>query len=102
MTQDTDIHQETRHPRKLDTGLIWAVLFLALGAAMLIWPDLLAASSVPCSPDELIGCFISNSWGTSLGAALSFSIGVLLGLSAVWKFIRRKNGQPIPHDSERS
>lgn len=88
MTNDMDTHQENNSKHPLNwLSLLWAMMWLAYGLAMIIWPD---AYSVPseyaCSdPDDLIACFLGISWGTPAGIVISFAIGFLSGLSAIRK-----------------
>lgn len=67
-------------------SLVWAIMWLVLGLAMIIWPD--AHNIWPgytCDPDEVFGCFLATSWGTPAGIVISLTIGFLTGLSAIRK-----------------
>jgi hypothetical protein len=61
---------------RISTAL-WAIAFLALGAAMLIWPD--AVSGYTGNPETLLHKVIGWLWNRKIGMFLA-----LLALLNVW------------------
>ena len=50
------------------------------------------SSNVPCEfPDEMLDCFISNSWGVPSGLVLVFSSLLIIGWEVISKFRGRKH-----------
>lgn len=88
MTSDMDTNQESSSKPPLGWfTLLWAIMWLAYGLAMIIWPNAYAyPSEYACAdPDELIDCFLATSWGSPAGIMISLTIGLLTGLSALRK-----------------
>jgi len=88
MTKDMDTKQENNSKPPLGcSSSLWAIMWLAVGLAMIIWPDVYSyPSEYACSdPDEMIDCFLVTSWGTPAGIVISLTIGFFTGLSAIRK-----------------
>ncbi len=83
--QRSSSQDQSAKPKPKPLGpLVWAIAWLAVAAAMAIWPHAFGSREYPCEPDEILGCFISNSWGTPLGIAIS----LICGLIALWYFFK--------------
>jgi hypothetical protein len=63
-------------------AVLWALGFIGLGAAMIIWPD--AVSSDADHPRRLVGKIIVWIWGRPGGAVVAI-LGLLIGWSAFMK-----------------
>jgi Na+/proline symporter len=87
MTNDMDTNEENNSKHLSCFSLVWPIMWLAYGLAMIIWPDAYYyPSEYACAdPDELIDCFLATSWGTPAAIAISLTIGLLTGLSAIRK-----------------
>jgi hypothetical protein len=88
MTNDIDTDQENNaKPQISYFSVVWAILWLACGLAMIIWPDAYSYPSeyAGTDPDELIDCFLTVSWGTPAGIVISLAIGFFTGFSAIRK-----------------
>jgi hypothetical protein len=88
MTNNMDTNPENRSKPPISRfSLVWALMWLAYGLAMIIWPDAYyVRPEYACTdPDEVIDCFLGTAWGTATGIVISLTIGFLTALSAIRK-----------------
>lgn len=78
---ETNDEQPTTLKDRIFT-VLWALGFLALGAAMIIWPDAVGGETE--QPRKLVGKIIVWIWGRPGGIVVAL-VGLLLGWSAFTK-----------------
>ncbi len=63
----------SERPEKSGGAMLWAIGWLAVALAMVIWPRPPWPVDYSCVHDEdaFIFCFVSTSWGNPLGVGLS-------------------------------
>lgn len=88
MPDDTDSGTKTRSGfwsgRALE--MLWALGFLAIGGAMLIWPHAMPptpACNVPDFQEDLLDSFIGCAWGKPEAVGLACIIGLLILVDAL-------------------